>query len=552
MTSRLSYGRAHEQAMTDNGSPSTTLEKTSLITSTTGSLNGISSESAGSTVQTNTLLNTDTTLRSATKLSTTVAATNSRPTALGVNALSQTNPSISWGHDITASLYHIPTSTQRETNAGGPTATQDAAFTSSPRASDGEATGGFSRSQKQLIIATTVIGGAFILALLVYSIYRRRKGATVSEIVRFRPHQPSTIQLSPRSSSQPRGTNKLNIYREERFSLHSSKHASLASRSKGPKTATYPAEATQRFHNLNPYVKNQWQTKYPVASEPVTPVREGHSFLIDASPEPSTRRGSEPPAKDPQNVRVQIKRKSDAGSHTAPSSKAGLTVSVNEASPSSTRQTDQMSLKTPRTYDTQASFDHDNDDRWSWTNSQAPPTPRIVAPNNRSSLSSSISKLRGIRSWVRGTPQADGRIDEEQGGGGGGVDRPGSSGSHHRPILKNQAAVPVLAPAPVATRFPGSKSSSSGGGGRSSVRLKGSRSGTARRSAAASLFRQASQQRILSPTTGGTADRPPPPPSPTPVSPGVVEEGALSRDRGVRAAAAGNAIEMAERGKGRR
>ena len=397
--------------------------------------------------------------------------------------------------------------------------------------------------------------------------------------MRFRPHQPSTIQLSPRSSSRPSDTNKLNIYREERFSLHSSKHASLASRSKGPKRAAYPAEATQRFHDLNPYVKNQWQTKYPVPSEPITPIREGHSFLIDASPEPSTRRGSEPPAKDPQNVRVQIKRKSDAGSHTAaPSSKAGLTVSINEASsPSSpTRQADQMSLKTPRTYDTHASspysysYDEDedeNNDRWSWTNSQAPPTPRIVAPNNRSSLSSSISRLRGIRSWVRGTTtttsashqqagnHADARIDEEAGGGGG---RPGSSGSHHRPILKNQAAVPVLAPAPVATRFPGSKRSSGGGGGgggRTSERLRVSRSGTARRSAAASLFRPGGgggQQRILSPTTGGKgADRGQFPPSPTPVSPGVVEEGGGTGDRGG-SRGVGNAIEMAERGKGLR
>lgn len=234
--------------------------------------------------------------------------------------------------------------------------------------------------------------------------------------------------------------------------MHSSKHASLASRPKGSKRAANPAEATQRFHALNPYVKNQWQTAYPVPSEPITPIREGHSFLIDASPEPSTRRGSEP--KNPHNVRVEIKRKSDTASHTAPSSKAGLTVSVNEApSPSSAREADQISLKTPKTVDTQASYD----DRWSWTNSQAPPTPRIYAPNNRSSLSSSISKLRGIRSWVRGTTthgnNADGRrrIDEEEGGGGGNG-RPSSSGSHSRPILKNQAAVPVLAPAPAATK----------------------------------------------------------------------------------------------------
>ncbi|KAI7551804.1 hypothetical protein KC331_g2317 [Hortaea werneckii] len=325
--------------------------------------------------------------------------------------------------------------------------------------------------------------------------------------------------------------------------MHSSKHASLASRPKGPKRAAYPAEATQRFHALNPYVKNQWQTAYPVPSEPITPIREGHSFLIDASPEPSTRRGSEP--KNSHNVRVEIKRKGDTESRTAPSSKAGLTVSVNEAqSPSSTREADQASLKTPKTLDTQASYD----DRWSWTNSQAPPTPRIYAPNNRSSLSSSISKLRGIRSWVRGTTtqgnnNADGRrrIDEEQGGGGGrGEDhgRPSSSGSHSRPILKNQAAVPVLAPAPVAT-----KGSSAGknavGSTKSSEKLKLSKSSrTAGRRSVPSLFKQPSQQRISS--SGEN----------TPVSPGTVEEGGLRGDPAATNGAAGsNAIEMVERGK---
>ncbi|RMX88934.1 hypothetical protein D0869_01254 [Hortaea werneckii] len=539
--------------MTGNDLPSTASEKTSLTTSTTSGLKGISSESVRSTVQTTSLSNTDTTLSSVTKGSTTTAATYSRPTAAGVHVLSQTDPSISWGDDITASLYHTATSTQRETNAGGSTATQEAAITSSPQPRNGEATGGFSQSQKQVTIATTVIGGAFIIALLVYSIYRRRKGATVSEIVHFRPHQPSTVQLSPRSSSKSSDPNKLNIYREERFSMHSSKHASLASRPKGPKRAAYPAEATQRFHALNPYVKNQWQTAYPVPSEPITPIREGHSFLIDASPEPSTRRGSEP--KNSHNVRVEIKRKSDTESRTAPSSKAGLTVSVNEAqSPSSTREADQASLKTPKTIDTQASYD----DRWSWTNSQAPPTPRIYAPNNRSSLSSSISKLRGIRSWVRGTTHgnnADGRrrIDEEQGGGRGpGSDhgRPSSSGSHSRPILKNQASVPVLAPAPVAT-----KGSSAGknaiGSTKSSEKLKLSKSsGTAGRRSVPSLFKQPSQQQISSSGENTPEDQRPPPLSPTPVSPGTVEEGGLRGDPAAANGAAGsNAIEMVERGK---
>lgn len=165
MTSRLSDGRAHDQAMTGNELPSTALEETSLTTSTTSGLKGIASESVRSTVQTRTLSITDTTLSSATKRSTTTAATNSRPTAPGVNVLSQTDPSISWGGDITASLYHTATSTQRETNVGGPTATQEAAITSSPQPRNGEATGGFSQSQKQVTIATTVIGNLLYIPL---------------------------------------------------------------------------------------------------------------------------------------------------------------------------------------------------------------------------------------------------------------------------------------------------------------------------------------------------------------------------------------------------
>lgn len=80
-------------------------------------------------------------------------------------------------------------------------------------------------------------------------------------------------------------------------------------------------------------------------------------------------------------------------------------------------------------------FSLDNPEgRWSWTNSQAPSTPRIVAPNGRTSLTG--RSVRSFRSWFS--------AQEDQ-------DRPDSQQSHQRKrsnpmLLKNQAHQPVLAP----------------------------------------------------------------------------------------------------------
>lgn len=77
-----------------------------------------------------------------------------------------------------------------------------------------------------------------------------------------------------------------------------------------------------------------------------------------------------------------------------------------------------------------------DDARWSWTNSQAPSTPRIAPPNTRQSLTG--LSVRSVTSWFRGQD---------------GEDRPQSQQSHRRQrsnplLLKNQARRPVLAPRP--------------------------------------------------------------------------------------------------------
>lgn len=247
----------------------------------------------------------------------------------------------------------------------------------------------------------------------------------MSEIVHFRPHQRSTIRLS---LDRPHGSalTTLPIVREERFSMHSSKHASLASRPKSfKKKAASPEEVAHRFHALNPYVKNQWQTKLSSPGPP-TPAREGHSFFVDASP--TTLRPVE--TKDSARANSVPKSISEGTSRSKqPSSrdphKSWLAISIQESQAS---EADPTSPKTPFSQ-------HDGSDRWSWTNSQAPPTPRMYVPSGRSSIAT-LSRLRGIRNWIHGGSE---KIDEE---------RPSSSHSHKKPILKNQASQPVLAPPP--------------------------------------------------------------------------------------------------------
>lgn len=78
--------------------------------------------------------------------------------------------------------------------------------------------------------------------------------------------------------------------------------------------------------------------------------------------------------------------------------------------------------------------------RWSWTNSQAPSTPRIAPPNTRPSLTG--RSIRSVASWFSGHEFED---------------RPSSQRSHRRkrsnPLLwKNQAHRPILAPRPSVKR----------------------------------------------------------------------------------------------------
>ncbi|KAK5113726.1 hypothetical protein LTR85_010743 [Meristemomyces frigidus] len=228
--------------------------------------------------------------------------------------------------------------------------------------------------------------------------------------------------LSP--TSQKERLTALPIYREERYSVRSSMHPSLLgtprSLSHADRSAPVPPQVAYNFHAQNPYVKSVWKTT-DAPSEPKTPTRAGRSFLVDASPPPQH-------LSEPDRARRAMNRQS-ARSHISEQSsgetiKPGAAISIREEAPESVDATP------PDTPNSQ----QDLKDRWSWTNSQAPTTPRMYAPSLRSSISS-LPRFRSIKSWVRG--QSDRIVEEE---------RPITSQATKKAVLRNKASLPTLAP----------------------------------------------------------------------------------------------------------
>ncbi|KAK3648535.1 hypothetical protein LTR56_007358 [Elasticomyces elasticus] len=329
-------------------------------------------------------------------------SSSSHATTSAIVATSTASSSISWGPAITASPMPNISSAVPEPS-GIPQSSQTNT--------------GFSKSAKHITIATTVIGGVLVLLLLVYAIRQRRRGATLSDIAHFRPHPPSTIMLSP--SIRDARLTALPIYRETRYSVRSSQHASMASVPRSPRgTALIPPKIAQKFHSQNPYVKDSWKTAHPPS-----PLRDAQSSRPDDTAIRNPAKAHLAP--DTVNWHSSMAQRPRA-EHT----KSWLRLSVEEEGPLSD---DDASPPSP--HKASASIELPQD-RWSWTNSQAPATPRY-----RSSMRSSISSLprfRNIKSWARGQGE---RIDEE---------RPPVPPVQDvkRSNLKNKAAMPKLAPPP--------------------------------------------------------------------------------------------------------
>lgn len=125
-------------------------------------------------------------------------------------------------------------------------------------------------------------GGTLILALLIYALWRKRKGATCSEIVCFKRH-PGTIALSSRPLRDERLT-ALSIYQESRYSVRSYKIGSTFSFGKAIKQPfVVPSNVAERFHKQNPWMQCVWKT-----TNSPTPTTEAHP-IAQVTVAPSTQ-----------------------------------------------------------------------------------------------------------------------------------------------------------------------------------------------------------------------------------------------------------------------
>ena len=257
-----------------------------------------------------------------------------------------------------------------------------------------------------------------MLALLIYIIWRRRKGVSYSELFCL-DRGSDTITLTTTRDGR---LTALPIYQEQRYSVHSSRFGSTLSFGRHRKAPSgVPVAVAERFHRENPWIPTTWKTAHPP-----TPTNENHPLNQVATDSSSST------LKRAEMVRVhssQTGKTRTTQNTSGDTTKSGLAVAVEEtvgdASPG------QVAFSPPPPVPEDPS-----PDRFSWTNLQAPPTPRSTTRSITSSLSS-LPRFKRVTSWVRG--QADRqamRIAE--------VPLPANPQSV--PTLKNKASKPNLAP----------------------------------------------------------------------------------------------------------
>ncbi|KAK5119013.1 hypothetical protein LTR62_000224 [Meristemomyces frigidus] len=279
---------------------------------------------------------------------------------------------------------------------------------------------GLTRNQ-EIGIAVAVICGVMIVGLLLFFLYRRQKRANSSRSRYGRRKSPSTATLT----HEPFDTRltALPIHCEWRYSVHSSRHPSAVGTSVIPgKKKNTLGTASRTSVRPSPLSLNAWKNANPPTA-PATPIREAHtkSFLFDASPTVVQVDGSfiSNAMEGQQNKALEM------------SSKSVPMVCVKQTAVNDLEGGDSDAPGSPRSQHSKKRLN----ERWSWTNSQAPPTPRLAAPSVRSSIGS-LPRFKRIRSWAR-TQQA--RVEEER--------LPNLK--PRMPKLKNKASVPKLGPAPI-------------------------------------------------------------------------------------------------------
>lgn len=238
----------------------------------------------------------------------------------------------------------------------------------------------------------TFPGGTFVIALLLYVFYRRRRGATYAQILHVPPRGPQTPQLTPTPMREKFA--KHPIYHDVNYSIRSSRHESVTTFP--PRVKLRSAPNGRMKHQR---IKSGWQDP----DAPKTPAKDSEmsfpksaTFFIDDSPKLKPR--------VPEKVHTAT-RPSSLVERRSSTNKDGFSMAV-ESAPSVGDC--HSPLGSPPMLD-------DALDRWSWTNSQAPSTPRMLPKSRRTSMAStkySAPRFRTVTSWARGQGERL-RIDEE-------------------------------------------------------------------------------------------------------------------------------------------
>lgn len=250
-----------------------------------------------------------------------------------------------------------------------------------------------------------------MILLLAYVIWRIRAASG-------RKHSSRRRRSRNHATSSDKARNNLTalpMYQHERRSVpRCSKSQSVLDALKDQvrvKTIQLP---TQKSPEMEPRPK---EFNVRTVTMPLTPMTE-RSFFNDSSP-------ASPVIEKPRKARVPRNRRTmPAMRYTSRMSRSiGLTVSTNKANAQGGK-----AIGLPETPTTPY-------DRWSWTNSQAPTTPRITASNKRFSRASIVSLPRSVSSWLR--TQRALRTEDP-------INLPPKRKASL--ALKNQASKPLLAP----------------------------------------------------------------------------------------------------------
>ncbi|KAM0722797.1 hypothetical protein Q7P37_002239 [Cladosporium fusiforme] len=230
----------------------------------------------------------------------------------------------------------------------------------------------------------TFKGGTFFIALLIYVLWKRRRGATYAQILHV-PQRTQTPQLTPTPMREKFARHP--IYHDVDYSVRSSRHESITTFP--PRVKLRSAPTGRPKHQR---IKSGWQDP----DAPKTPVKDvdmlgypknSKTFFLDQSPE----------------IKPRVPEKVHTTTRISRQTKDGFSMAV-ESIPSDDCHSP---LDSPPMLD-------DGPDRWSWTNSQAPSTPRLNPGSKRTSMASKYSapRFRTVTSWARGQGERL-RIEEE-------------------------------------------------------------------------------------------------------------------------------------------